>query len=218
MLTLSKAVEIGAPGAYHAIVEDHPDGAEERPILIEEDGTQDDPITLGGDEAPAEARVDNTRALVRMPLHQRNQFMQLAPWKASPANFRYVIAPSRLREMAKRHTGGSRYAIVIGVVRRPTWDVEDTYPEYICIASLEGGKALTIRVKTYSVEGQTLEKWPGGGQSYMTLERIVERGYLFPPFCNQFNKDRLRAYLQKMAEIDGMPRVREMVLTIRSGD
>ncbi|KAF1974099.1 hypothetical protein BU23DRAFT_553763 [Bimuria novae-zelandiae CBS 107.79] len=52
----------------------------------------------------------------------------------------------------------------------------------------------------------------------MTLERIVERGYLFPPFCNQFNKDRLRAYLQKMAEIDGMPKVREMVLAIRSGD
>ncbi|KAF1964436.1 hypothetical protein BU23DRAFT_561931 [Bimuria novae-zelandiae CBS 107.79] len=201
MLTLSKAVETRTPGAYHAIVEEHPDGAEERPILIEEDGTQGDPITLGGDEAP----VDNTRALVRMPLHQRNQFMQLAPWEASPVNFRYVIAPSRLREMAKRHTGGSRYAI-------------DTYPEYICIASLEGGKALTIRVKTYSVEGQTLEKWPGGGQSYMTLERIVERGYLFPPFCNQFNKDRLRAYLQKMAEINGMPRVQEMVLTIQSGN
>ncbi|KAF1974018.1 hypothetical protein BU23DRAFT_553684 [Bimuria novae-zelandiae CBS 107.79] len=169
MLTLSKAVETRAPDAYHAIVEDHPDRAKERPILIKED-----------DEALAKARVDNTRAL-------------LASWKALP--------------MAKRHTGGSRYAIVIGVVRRPTWDVEDTYPEYICIASLEGGKALTICVKTYSVEGQTLEKWPGGGQSYMTLERIVERGYLFPPFCNQFNKDWLRAYLQKIAEINGMLRV-----------
>lgn len=137
--------------------------------------------------------------------------------RTSPVNFQYVIAPSRLREMAKRHTGGSLYAIVVGMVRRPTWDVEVTYPEYICIASLEGGRALKIRVKMHSVDGQTLEKWPGGGQNYMTLECIQERGYLFPPFCNQFDKNLLRTYLGKMAEMDGMPKVRETAVTIRGG-
>ena len=214
MLTSCKSTRMKTSGFDPAHVESDIDGTQADPIVIDAHGTQDDPITISDDDDPDRAHVHHAMILRGMPLHQHNRFLQLAAANISPVNFRYVIAPNRLRELAKKYTNRSRYAIVVGLIRRPTWDVEDTYPEYICIAALEGGKALKIRVKMYSVEGQSLEPWPGGGQNYVTLESIKERGYLFPPFCNDFSKDRLRNYLKQMAEIDGMPRVRETVSTI----
>jgi len=125
-------------------------GTNDNPIPLDLDGTREDPIDFSGDVTPAPASAstfaDNSQALVFMPLHQREKFMQLAMWEATPANFKYVIAPSRLRAMAQKYTN-NKSAVVIGVVRRPDWNAAQTFPGYICIAALEGGYALRIRVK-----------------------------------------------------------------------
>ncbi|KAF2818335.1 hypothetical protein CC86DRAFT_414086 [Ophiobolus disseminans] len=81
-------------------------------------GTREDPIDFSGDITSASASVfasaDNSQALVLMPLHQQDKFMQLAKCDAAPANFKYVIAPSRLRAMAQKYTN-NKSAVVIRV-------------------------------------------------------------------------------------------------------
>jgi hypothetical protein len=141
---------------------------------------------LRPDPSHTPQRLRGSQALIPIPLHQRDKFMQLAMWDAAPANFKYVIAPSRLRAMAQKYTN-NKSAVVIGVVRRPDWNAAQTFPEYICIAALEGGNALRIRVKQWSVGGNELPKWPGGGSIYLSLEEIRQQGYLFRPFCDNFD-------------------------------
>lgn len=202
----------------NACVEDEPGETHDNPIPLDLDGTREDPIDFSGDVTPASASASaaDSQALVLMPLHQRDKFMQLAMWDAAPANFKYVIAPSRLRAMAQKHTN-NKSAMVIGVVRRPDWNATQTLPEYICIAALEGGNALHIRVKQWSVGGNKLPKWPGGGSTYLSLEEIKEQGYLFLPFCDNFDKERLRKYLTVMEKKGKMPIVKDKALILRGG-
>jgi hypothetical protein len=200
----------------NACVEDEPGETNDNPIPLDLDGTREDPIDFSGDVTTASASANNSQALVLMPLHQRDKFMQLAMWDAAPANFKYVIAPSRLRAMAQKHTN-NKSAVVIGVVRRPDWNAAQTFPEYICIAALEGGNALRIRVKQWSVGGNALPKWPGGGSVYLSLEEIRQQGYLFRPFCDNFDKERLRKYLTVMEKKGKMPMVKDKELVLRGG-
>jgi hypothetical protein len=191
-------------------------GTNDNPIPLDLDGTREDPIDFSGDVTSASASAsaspsasafaDNSQALVLMPLHQKEKFMQLAMWEATPANFKYVIAPSRLRAMAQKYTNNNS-AVVIGVVRRPDWNVAQTFPEYICIAALEGGNALRIRVKQWSVGGNELPKWPGGGSIYLSLEEIRQQGYLFRP----------RMYLKSMGKKGKMPMVKDKTIVLRCG-
>ncbi|KAF1937775.1 hypothetical protein EJ02DRAFT_47015 [Clathrospora elynae] len=198
-------------------VEDEPGGTNDNPIPLDLDGTREDPIDFSGDVTSASAFADHSQALVLMPLHQRDKFMQLAMWDAAPANFKYVIAPSRLRVMAQKYTN-NKSAVVIGVVRRPEWNVAQTFPEYICIAALEGGNALRIRVKQWSVGDNELPKWPGGGSIYLSLEEIRQQGYLFRPFCDNFDRERLRKYLTVIEKKKGkMPMVKDKALVLRGG-
>ncbi|KAF2820891.1 hypothetical protein CC86DRAFT_386920 [Ophiobolus disseminans] len=131
----------------NACVEDEPRGTNDNPIPLDLKGTCKDPIDFSGNVtsafASASASADNSQALVLMPLHQRDKFMQLAIWDAAPANFKYVIVLSQLRAMAQKYTNNKR-AVVIRVVRRPDWNAAQTFPEYICIAALKGGNALRI--------------------------------------------------------------------------
>ncbi|KAF2178674.1 hypothetical protein K469DRAFT_695459 [Zopfia rhizophila CBS 207.26] len=204
----------GSSSVMSAYVQDEPEGTKDDPIPLDEDGTRDGPIDLSGDSAPAPASIDNSQALVLIPMHQQDKFMQLTKLEATPMHFRYVITPSRLRAMAKRYTN-NKAAIVVGVVRRPDWNAAQTFPEYICIASLKGGSSLCIRVKRYSIEGKELPKWPGGGSVYLSLKEIKEYGYLFRPFCTDFNKERLRRYLTVMEEQDKTPNVRDKAVVLR---
>lgn len=196
-------------------VQGEPTGTEDNPIPLDEAGTHDDPINLDGDSTPEPVSIDNAQALV-LPMHQRDKFMQLTKLGATPMHFRYAIAPSRLRAMAKRNTNNNKAAIVVGVVRRPDWNAAQTFPEYICIALLEGGNSLRIRVKRCSIEGEELPKWPGGGSVYISLEEIEQYGYLFRPFYD-FDRERLRRYLMAMEEQDKMPNVRDKAVVLRGG-
>jgi len=180
------------------------------------DGTRENPIDFSGDVTSASASADHGQALVLMPLHQRDKFMQLAMSDAAPANSKYVIAPSRLRDMAQKYTD-NKSAVVIGAVRRPDWNAAQTFPEYICIAALEGGNALHIRVRHWSVGGNELPKWPGGGSIYLSLEEIRQQGCLFRPFCVDFDKERLRKYLKVMEKRGKMPMIKDKALILRGG-
>ncbi|KAF2818998.1 hypothetical protein CC86DRAFT_413377 [Ophiobolus disseminans] len=204
----------------NACVEDEPGGTNNHPIPLDLDGTREDPINFSGNVtsafASASASADNSQALVIVPLHQWDKFMQLAIWDASPANFEYVIAPSRLRAMAQKFTN-NKSAVVIGVVRRPDWNAEQTFPKYICIAALEGGNALHIRVKQWGVRGNELPKWPGGGSIYLLLEEIRQQGHLFCPFCDNFDKARLRMYLTTMEKKGKMPILKDQAIVLRGG-
>ncbi|KAF2865070.1 hypothetical protein BDV95DRAFT_613032 [Massariosphaeria phaeospora] len=225
----------GSSSAMNTYVEkNEPGETNDTSIPLDSDGTCEDPIDFSGNvasafasasasasafasaSASASASADNIQALVLMPLHQRDKFMQLAMWDAAPANFKYVIAPSRLRAMAQKYTN-NKSAVVIGVVRRPDWNAAQTFPEYICIAALEGGNALRIRVKQWSVGGNALPRWPGGGSIYLSLEEIRQQGYLFRPFCDNFDKERLRKYLTVMEKKGKMPMVKDKALVLRGG-
>ena len=119
----------------NAYVEDEPGETNDNPIPLDLDGTREDPIDFSGNvtsastsaSASASASAHNSQALVLMPLHQRDKFRQLATWDAAPGNFKYVIAPSRLRVMAQKYTN-NKSAVVIGVVRRPDWNAAQNFP------------------------------------------------------------------------------------------
>jgi DNA polymerase III psi subunit len=139
--------------------------------------------------------------------------MQLAMWNAALANFKYVIAPSRLRAMAQKYTN-NKSALVIRVLRCLDCNAAQKILEYICIAALEGGKALRIWV---SVRDNDRPKWPGGGSMYLSLEEIQQQSYPFRPFCDNLDKERLRKYLAVMTEKDKMPTVKNNAIVMRVG-
>jgi len=62
-----------------------------------------------------------------------------------------------------------------------------------------------------------LPKWPGEGYIYLSLEEIRQQGYLFRPFCDNFDKARLRMYLAIMGKKGNMPIVKDKTIVLRGG-
>jgi hypothetical protein len=115
------------------------------------------------------------------------------------------MSPARLRDLAQQHTNNSA-AIVIGVVRRPDWNNAPTFPEYICLASLnQGTNSMTIRVVRRTIENELLDSWPGGGTTFISLEEIDKYGYLFRWFAGM-NREQLKNHPTVMRREGRLPR------------
>lgn len=182
-------------------------------IVLAEDGTPNDPITLDDDNPESSIQVpamDLGSSI--LPLFQQERYTQLVV--RNPRTFNYVMAPSRLRALAQRFTNNNKAAMVIGMVRRPDWDAAQTFPEYVCIAALNGN-SMTIRVYKKGLQGDNLPAWPGGGTVFVTVDDIKTRGYLFRAF-HGFDKDRIKRYLMRLRENDALPRIRSSALVVRA--
>lgn len=185
-------------------------GSAANPIALDEDGTVEDPIDLtAGSLTRSRYPILNSQGSCTAiaPLHQLDRYNKLT-WAERPA-FQYTVRLGRLREMAQKHTNQNKGAMVIGVIRQPDWDAAIRLPEYICIAALDANNSMYIRVKLFSIYEKPLEKWPGGGSLFVTIDEIVRRGYLFRPFHEAFNNKRLKAYLIKMKKDDRLPTLRD---------
>jgi hypothetical protein len=84
--------------------------------------------------------------------------------------------------------------------------IRHVYPKYIVIASLEG-RGLRIRGRRSDIQGNQLAKWPGGGEMFPTLEQVVANGYLFRPFNDDFDIDRIKRYLQFLRDNKLLPKL-----------
>jgi hypothetical protein len=184
-------------------------------IVLAEEGTRGDPITLDDNVPVAPAFTIHVPAMnpgnAIVPLHQQERYMQLV--LRSPQNFIYTMAPRRLRALAQRFTNNNKGAIVIGMVRRPDWNAAQTFPEYICVAALNGN-SMMIRVYKKSLEGHDLPAWPGGGTVFVSIDDIKRYGYLFRTF-HDFDKERIKRYLLRLREQDALPRIRSGALVVR---
>lgn len=141
------------------------------------------------------------------PLYQVHRLQHLTPEQASPTAFRYAINREELWKLAKKVTNNVA-STVIGMTRPPIFEGDPTnvYPEYIVIASLEGG-GLRIRGRRVDIQGNQLAKWPGGGEMFPTLEQVVVNGYLFRPFNDDFDIHRIKRYLQFLRDNKELPKL-----------
>ncbi|KAF1973460.1 hypothetical protein BU23DRAFT_131140 [Bimuria novae-zelandiae CBS 107.79] len=197
-------------------VEDAEDGTSDAPVLIESDddedaaacGTRARPLMI---EDAAHSTVlmsmDQLNAMATRPLYQVHRLRYLTPEQASPAMFRYAIGREELWKLAIKVTNNVA-STVIGMTRPPIFEggLANVYPEYIVIASLEGG-GLRIRGRRVDIQGNQLAKWPGGGEMFPTLEQVVANGYLFRPFNDDFDTQRIKRYLQYLRDKNELPKL-----------
>lgn len=196
-------------------VEDAKDGTADAPVLIDSEddedaaaGTRARPLIIkDATHSTALIPMDQLNALAVQPLYQAHRLQYLTLEQASPAAFRYALGRKDLWKLAVKVTNNVA-STMIGMTRLHIFegDLANIYPEYIVIASLEGG-GLRIRGRRFDIQGNQLAKWPSGGEMFPTLEQVVANGYLFRPFNDDFNTHRIKRYLQFLRDKNELPKL-----------